>query len=250
MAAPLVQSLKCWLEASLGFFYPEICQSCGAERATAGEGFIGARCREQVKFIEPPCCERCGLPYEGNITAPFECSNCKEMDLHFAHARSAVAARGLALELIHCYKYQRALWLEPFLAGLLVQKAAPALLEEGWDVIMPVPLHPLKQAEREFNQAERLARRLGAATRLPVCTRTLRRVEATRTQTQLSRQERAANVRRAFALRRHADPAGRRIVLVDDVLTTGATTSACARLLLNARAQAVCVWTLARGLLN
>jgi ComF family protein len=250
MPARLVHALKCWLEAGLGFFYPEVCQSCGAERATAGDGFIGSRCREQVRFIEPPFCERCGLPYEGNITAPFECSNCKEMDLHFAHARSAVAARGLVLDLIHRYKYRRALWVEPFLAGLLAGKAVPVLREERWNLIVPVPLHPRKQAEREFNQAERLARRLGAAAGLPVCARTLRRVEPTRTQTQLSRQERAANVRRAFALRPGAQPAGRRIVLVDDVLTTGATASACAQVLMQAQAQTVGVWTLARGLLN
>jgi competence protein ComFC len=250
MPTRLVHAVKCWLEAGLGFFYPEVCQSCGAERATAGDGFIGARCRDQVKFIAPPFCVRCGLPYEGNITAPFECSNCKEMDLHFAHARSAVAARGLVLDVIHRYKYQRALWFEPFLAGLLLEQAVPALREEAWDLILPVPLHPLKHAEREFNQAERLARRLGAATQIPVCTRTLRRVEPTRTQTQLSRRERAANVQRAFALRPGAAPAGRRIVLVDDVLTTGATTSACARILINAKARTVCVWTLARGLLT
>lgn len=250
MAGRWVAALKCWLEAGLSFFYPEVCQSCGAERATAGEGFIGPRCQGQVRFIEPPYCERCGLPYAGDITAPFECSNCKEMDLQFAHARAAVAARGLALDLIHRYKYQRALWLEPFLAGLLIRRAGPVLQQGGWDLLVPVPLHPRKEAEREFNQAERLARRLGAAVGLPVNSRLVRRVQPTRTQTQLSRPERLANVRQAFALRPGASPAGRRIVLVDDVLTTGATASACARVLLQAQAQSVCVWTLARGLLT
>jgi ComF family protein len=172
------------------------------------------------------------------------------MELHFAHARSAVAAEGMVLDLIHRYKYRRALWFEPFLAGLLVEQASASLREEGWDMIVPVPLHPLKQSEREFNQAERLGRRLSAATGLPLNSRVLRRVEFTRTQTKLSRAERAANVRKAFALKNGEPIRGRKIVLVDDVFTTGATTSACARLLLRAGASAVCVWTVARGLLR
>ena len=170
------------------------------------------------------------------------------MELHFSAARSAVAARGPVLEAIHRYKYQRALWFEPFLAGLLIEEAGPVLCLEKWDYIVPVPLHGLKQREREFNQAERLAVRLGRATKIPVQARLLKRNVPTRTQTLLSRQERAANVRHAFALRGRRRLAGARIVLLDDVLTTGATTSACARVLRAAGARDVCVWTVARGL--
>jgi len=115
-------------------------------------------------------------------------------------------------------------------------------------MIVPVPLHPLKEREREFNQAERLAARLGESTGLPVNTRGLRRIEPTRTQTLLTREQRAANVRHAFAVRAGCQLEGRRVILVDDVLTTGATTSACARALRNAGARVVQVWTVARGL--
>jgi ComF family protein len=171
------------------------------------------------------------------------------MELHFSSARSAVAAGGMVLEVIHRYKYQRALWFEPFLADLLSREAAPVLRGGNWDWIVPVPLHPAKQREREFNQAERLARRLGEAVKIPVNTRLLKRVEPTRTQTTLSRLERAANVRRAFALRDSKQRLkDKRIVLLDDVFTTGATTSACARVLREAGAGEVCVWTVARGL--
>jgi ComF family protein len=163
-------------------------------------------------------------------------------------ARSAVIARGQVLEVIHQYKYRRAVWFEPFLAELLVQRSAPDLRGEHWDWIVPVPLHPARQREREFNQAERLARRLSAATGIPMNTRWLSRVIPTRTQTLLSRAERLANVRRAFALRGAPALEGERIVLVDDVFTTGATTSACARVLQEAGAGQVCVWTVARGI--
>jgi ComF family protein len=170
------------------------------------------------------------------------------MDLHFRSARSAVVAGGMVLEVIHRYKYQRALWFEPFLADLLARQAGPVVRGEEWDMIVPVPLHPTKKREREFNQAERLAARFSAVAQIPVNDRLLKRVESTRTQTLLTRPQRAANVRNAFAMRGGQKLEGERIVLLDDVLTTGATTSACAKILLAAGASEVCVWTVARGL--
>jgi competence protein ComFC len=236
------------LNVALGFIYPEACQVCGEERATPADGFVGSRCRSQVQFIQPPFCERCGLPFEGEVSTAFECANCRGEDLHFRSARSATAARGPVLEAIHRYKYQRALWFEPFLAGLLIRRAEPELRLEKWDWIVPVPLHPVKLREREFNQAERLALRLGEATGIPVHARLLKRTLPTRTQTLLTREERTANVRNAFVLRAGGRLQGRRIVLLDDVFTTGATTNACARALRKAGADDVCVWTVARGL--
>ena len=170
------------------------------------------------------------------------------MELLFSSARSAVVARGVALEAIHRYKYRRQLWFEDFLAGLFLREAEPALRAEPWNLIVPVPLHPLKQREREFNQAERLACHLAGALKLPLHSGLLRRVHPTTTQTRLTRQQRAANMRGAFAVRRSARLDGERVVLVDDVFTTGATTSACAGALLAAGAGDVCVWTVARGL--
>lgn len=237
-----------WLEVVLGFFYPPVCQLCGRQPAGAADGYVCQRCRSEVRPIRPPFCERCGLPFAGEITAPFECANCRGMELHFTSARSAVAARGIVLEAIHRFKYRRALWFEPFLAGLLVREAGPALSGAGWDFIVPVPLHALKRRQREFNQAERLARHLSRATRIPLNTRLLRRVLSTMTQTRLTRRERAENMRGAFAVRPGAGLDGERIVLVDDVFTTGATTSACAAALRQAGAGEVCVWTVARGL--
>ena len=243
----MAHSLKLWLNAALGLFYPEACQLCATARATPAEGFVCADCRDQVRFVEPPFCDRCGLPYPGAITTTFECSNCRDAEFHFRSARSAVVARDQILDVIHRYKYSRALWFELFLAELLVRQAAPELAKESWDLIVPVPLHPTKEREREFNQAHRLAHRLSAATRIPVNNRLVKRVLPTRTQTRLNRAERIANVRHAFAMRPGQRLDGQRLVLVDDVLTTGATTSACAGVLMRAGASEVCVWTVARG---
>ena len=244
----LVEPFQKWFSIGLGFFYPEICQLCETERATARDGFVCARCRSQVRFIKPPFCGRCGLPFEGDITTPFECTNCREMELRFTSARSAVVARGVVREAIHRFKYQRQLWFEHFLAGLFLREAVPALRGQNWNLIVPVPLHSVRQREREFNQAERLAAHLSTAMKIPLNQWLLRRVTATATQTLLTRQQRAANMRGAFAIRPGVRLNGERVILVDDVFTTGATTSACAQVLLAAGAGDVCVWTVARGL--
>jgi ComF family protein len=244
----VAESLKDFFRAGLALVYPEACQFCESARATAAEGFVCADCRAQVRFVEAPFCDRCGLPFEGAITSTFECANCRETELRFRSARSAVVARDKVLEAIHRYKYQRALWFEPFLADLLISRAQPELTGGKWDSIVPIPLHATKQRQREFNQAERLADRLSAATHIPMDNQSLRRVLPTRTQTLLSRPERVANVRNAFAMRGDKRLKGERIVLVDDVFTTGATTSACAKVLLAAGSGEVCVWTLARGI--
>ena len=113
----MLAPIKRWIDVGLGFLYPNVCQICQRKRATAEEGYVCAHCREEIRFIRPPYCERCGLPYPGDLTTPFECANCREMDLHFQSARSAVVARGNVREAIHRFKYQRAMWFEPFLAN-------------------------------------------------------------------------------------------------------------------------------------
>ena len=240
--------LQNWLGAMLRLVYPEICQLCQNERASAREGLVCAKCWSRVRFIRPPFCERCGLPFAGELTTHFVCTNCHDLQLHFSSARSAVVAKTVVLEAIHQFKYNRALWFEPFLADLLVRAAAPVVQSERWDLIVPVPLHPLKLREREFNQAAILAAHLSRATNIPLAENLLQRTHATATQTLLSREKRAANMKNAFAVRRGMMLAGKRIVLVDDVFTTGATTNMCAQALRTAGAGEVCVWTVARGL--
>jgi len=236
------------LNRGLALLYPEVCQLCKEEPATPKTGFVGSKCWSQVRFIRPPFCDRCGLPFEGEITGTFECTNCNDMKLHFTSARSAVVAKTVTLEVIHRFKYSRALWFEEFLADLLLREAAPVLRGHGWDMIVPVPLHPLKEREREFNQSALLARRLARATDIPSHEKILQRTKPTETQTHLSRDKRAENMKSAFAVRPGSPLDGKRIVVVDDVFTTGATTNDCARALRNAGAQEVCVWTVARGL--
>ncbi|MBI1841614.1 MAG: ComF family protein [Verrucomicrobia bacterium] len=239
--------LRLLKEGLLGLVFPEVCQICKEAHATPGEGYLCAGCRGALRPVERPFCERCGLPFHGDVTVVFQCPNCHEMELNFESARSVFAAQGVGRELIHKYKYNRAFWFEPLFAELLRARVVPVTRTERWDCVVPVPLHPAKLREREFNQAERLARLVSQSTGLPVRGDLLRRVAHTDTQTKLTRAERAANVRAAFTGAGGSRIPSQRVILVDDVFTTGATTNACAGVLRESGAAAVCVWTLARG---
>jgi ComF family protein len=149
-------------------------------------------------------------------------------------------------EAVHAFKFGGRRALAVPLGDLLVETAAGSLPAGAPDLLLPVPLHPRRQRTRGFNQAGLLARRLGRSHGWPVREDVLVRTVATPSQTELDAAGRRANVRGAFRLRRPAAVAGRHVVLVDDVLTTGATLSECARCLRAAGAARVGALTVAR----
>ena len=241
------QNASLW-DSAANLLFPAICSVCGEERATAGEGYVGPRCVAQIERILPPYCQRCGLPVPGDVNHDFTCSNCDGLELAFSYARAAIRASPLVLGLIHRFKYDRHLWLEPLLGDLLCSAASSDLAARGWDCLIPVPLHSLKMREREFNQSERLSRFLTKRLGIPTEIDWVLRSEPTTTQTHLGRKDRVANVRRAFTARPGIQIQNRRCVVIDDVLTTGATASAVSAVLRRMGALDVIVWTLARGL--
>ena len=230
-----------------GLVFPEFCQLCRDESAKPGDGYIGDGCLAKLKPVEPPFCRRCGQLFQGEISGNFECMNCAEIALRFEFARAVMQGNAEMLEAIHRFKYQQALWLEPLFDRLFSAGAVEQIRDWSGDCLVPVPLHPVRLRERGFNQAEQLCRNLSRVTGLKLENRAVKRTRVTQTQTLLSRGERLANMRGAFEQDK-VNLNGKRVVLVDDVLTTGATTSDCARACKKAGAAEVCVWTLARGL--
>jgi ComF family protein len=173
--------------------------------------------------------------------------NCGDLELAFDFAAAAYRSRGVVRHLIHRFKYNGRLHLRHLLGRMLCEGFRDGRLAlSPPSVIVPVPLHPARQREREFNQAEVLARWAGARLGLPVVA-ALRRRRYTLTQTNFHRDERLANLAGAFAARPGAVRDGQTVALVDDVLTTGSTADACARALREAGAAAVVVITVARG---
>ena len=226
------------------------CASCGALLDHPLSDPVCDVCWRAVTFLTPPCCVLCGDALPGwRAPAPL-CARCRRRRPVFAAARSAGEYSGSLREIIHAFKYERRRVLAPRLAGMMRDAGGEIL--DGADAVVPVPLHPWRAMTRGFNQADDLAAHLG----LPIW-RLLRRRRHGPPQASLPAARRHSNVRAAYVLgtrsssaclgaRRRARLQGRTVVLVDDVMTTGATLNACAEVLVSAGAQAVRALTVAR----
>lgn len=237
---------RAWLEAAAGLLYPPHCAACAVPVGPRA-GDLCRPCRRARPRLTGPRCAVCSQPFGGALTADFRCMNCGDLAFTFDFATAAYRSRGVVRELVHQFKYNRRLHLRHLLARMLAEGFRDGRLANSPpQVIVPVPLHPARKREREFNQAEVLARLAGQRLRLPVAD-ILRRRRYTLTQTHFDREERLANLVGAFELQAGAEVAGRNVALVDDVLTTGSTAEACAGVLREAGAAAVVVITVARG---
>lgn len=231
------------LETLRDLFFPAHCAGCAA---AVKAGWFCRDCERQLRPVPAPHCEVCSQPYAGEMDR-FVCVNCRGRAFHFECAVGVMHSRGVMRDLIHRLKYGGELWLAEILGEFLERGFDdPRLAGEEIDAIVPVPLHPLRKREREFNQAEILARDLARRRNLPFLD-ALRRLRYTVTQTHFDRRRRMQNLRDAFELQQNVHVQGKHLLLVDDVLTTGSTLDECARVLLEAGAESVHALTVARG---
>jgi ComF family protein len=209
--------------------------------------YLCHRCDANAARITAPFCRSCSEPFSGAISGPFVCANCADRTLHFDAAVSVFRSRGLVRRVIHQFKYGGKVYLR-HLVGRWLDAAFDddRLAGSGFDLLVPVPLHPARRRERGFNQAEMLARLVARKRGIP-CQPLLKRVRYTTTQTAFDRTERMNNLRDAFRLRKNADVRQLRVLLIDDVLTTGATLSECAHVLRKAGAASISAATAARA---
>jgi ComF family protein len=233
----LSNSIPELLNNCLGFarsLLPQSCQLCGAD---SGIGALCPPCLEDLPWLSRARCTVCALP----LASGRVCGACLERPPHFDRVEAVFAYRFPVDALIHAYKYGGRLALARALGGLLARQVAGDV-----DAIVPMPLARGRLAERGFNQALEIARVAAALTGVVLLARACRKVVETPAQAMLPWEERARNVRRAFVC--DADVEGRRIAVVDDVLTTGATLNELARVLRKAGAVEVRGWVVARTL--
>lgn len=221
-----------YLKALAEMFYPQRCVGC-SRRAN---DVLCSGCYEALPVIERPVCRRCGMP---TAFEAYACEGCKGRDFGFDSARAPLKYEGVGESIVHVLKYRGYTRVVERLATPLLAGA----VEEGVDRVAFVPLHRFRLMKRGFNQAELLARGLAAEMGVPVF-EGLRAARRTRDQVELSAGERRANVAGAF---RAGETVEGTVLLVDDVLTTGATMSACAEVLVEAGAGTVRALSLCRA---
>jgi ComF family protein len=226
-------ALSAYLDALADLFYPRWCVGCGRR----ARDVLCRGCVDGLPLVGRPFCGRCGM---ATAFQTFVCEWCKGTDFGFDSARAPLRYEGVGKELVHALKYRGYFpVVERVMAPLMAE-----VVEGAFDAVVPVPLHPARLRRRGFNQADLMARALARRLGIPVSYK-LEAVQRTRDQVHLSGVGRRENVRGAF---RPRGPVSGRVLLVDDVFTTGATSSACADALRRAGAREIHAMTLCKTL--
>lgn len=235
--------------ACLHSIIPASCASCNEPLSTDAIPFLCDPCRTQIRPLPSsiPRCPRCGRPFLSAAAASHSpthhCGACRSRTPAYTKAYTLYAYESPLREAIHALKYQRKLLLAPALGELFV-RALPRPMTI--DCVIPVPLGPDRLRSREFNQSLLLARHVARALGVPLDFTSLQRRLDSPPQISLSRRARLVNLRRAFQVEHVATLQGKRILLVDDVMTTGTTVNECAKILRKSGSGDVYVATLAR----
>jgi ComF family protein len=236
------------LKAFLDILFPPRCHFCKEIIPEADDLHLCARCLGACEVIRSPLCKRCGVPFYTDVGEDHLCGRCIDRTPPFTAARAAALFDGPIKELIHSLKYNRRVQHRRPLAQLAVRRLDLFVAESRADLVIPVPLHVKRLRQRGFNQAVLLGEIVAREWGLPLLRRNLRRIRWTEPQINLSLTERAANVRGAFSVSEPILIRDKRIILVDDVYTTGSTVSECSCVLTDAGASEVFVVTIARAI--
>ena len=241
---------QAWVTGALDLLFPPFCPLCHARLGEDRRDPLCGSCWERLERLVPPYCESCGRPFPTfEPRGPWEgsrCEPCRRRRPLFTYARAATLYGDRVREALFCLKFGGKTAMARPLGDLMAEAGSAMVPVKEIDYLVPVPLHPSREAERGFNQSGLLARRLSRRWGIPVEAKSLRRERATRSQTDLGADERRQNMQDAFAVTRRGVFTAHHVLLIDDVFTTGATVSECARVLRAAGAASVGVLTVAR----
>lgn len=240
-------------ENFIGLIFPSRCIICERPTDSSRHSRLCVEHAGEIIAVEPPVCSKCGRKMFGVSVERLLCEDCRSTRVYYdagyspyLYRRKEETDRPRPLsELIRLFKYGKGRHLRSFLGGLLLNYVREHADMSQYDAIVPVPLHWRRYFSRGFNQATDLARPLSRHFRISILKRSLRRVRHTRPQVSLPPKERKSNIVNAFKVTRPARVAGKKLLLIDDVITTGATLNECARVLKDAGASEVTILTLA-----
>ena len=236
----------------VSLFLPADCKTCSQALEPLNFSYICENCWNQVKWLKMPYCSRCAKPFPASLASPeassLLCTECRQDSSPFRKIFAATLYEGVMKEAIHLLKYRRKKGimkrLEKILKAYFFHTDLPF---SRFDLVVAIPLHRKKLKERGFNQAELLARVVATHFDLKLVRNNLKRVEATKSQTSLSKKQRIENLKGAFQFRDKDEFRAKKILLVDDVYTTGTTVREAAKVLKKAKASEVYIFTLARA---
>ncbi|MBI5047628.1 MAG: ComF family protein [Deltaproteobacteria bacterium] len=247
------------LKAFLNLLLPQICPLCSEDTE---DGQFCQKCLSDIRLITSPICLCCGVPFISQECEDHLCGRCIKKEMPFSIARSIGVYEGVLLDAIHKFKYNGKNSLAKSLVkimasapgmryhkidgGIVFGKTSGVVFNNSPDLIVPVPLHKTRLKERGFNQSLLLARGLARIYNLPMDYLNLKRIRATDHQVNLKGKDRLVNVKGAFAVEDRDAFKDKKVLLIDDVYTTGATISECSKVLKKAGAKDVNILTLAR----
>lgn len=238
--------LKNWINGLADLVYPVNCLICRTYLGSKRYNSICEKCLNKLDKNLPPFCAKCGGNLKENEQSQGICLTCQKRNYHFKRAWSPTLYQDTMEDLIHMFKYRNKPQLAKPLSQIMIDFINNYNLHlKGFDMLVAVPLHPSRLREREYNQAQLLAQNISQSLSIPLSEGNLERLKPTSPQSNLSAQKRWDNVANAFRLKYPRDFKDQRILLIDDLLTTGATCSEVARILNEASVNSVYVLTLA-----
>lgn len=233
-----------WMNYILEILFPRKCPVCGRIIEPKG-ALICPPCRRRVSLVSGPTCFRCGKEL---LSEDAEyCDDCARHPHRFTSGVVLMNYDSVARKILSDLKYHNKRDNADYLAAEAAVQLGEEIEQMQADMLIPVPVHPRRKRVRGFNQAELLARRLGARLEIPVRTDLLKRVKNTLPQKELGSAARLNNLLKAFAVRKTDELAGKTVILVDDIYTTGSTAEACTRVLLEGGAKKVYLVNMAAG---
>ena len=232
------------LETAITFLYPAQCRVCEKPLGLESVPYMCGECWNDIPLIEPPWCEICGIP---NIIG--KCDACATSDPRYGKLRTIAYYESALQQAIHLFKFEKRTSLAKPLTQLTMEHIPDDCNITEYDFILPIPIHKKRLRERGFNQATLLAKGLARTTGIQVVTDALVRHRNTSPQSSLDREARQTNIVGAFKLQKKEVVRNKRILVLDDVFTTGATVREAVKVLWNADPVEVDVLTLARAVI-
>ena len=242
---PLVNEIRNCCRAFVNLLYPDTCVLCNGDLCFDEDGVCHA-CKKTITVLQEPVCRRCAYELPPYVPVPAPCPACHSRKMYFKKTHALIRYDDIAKKIFYEIKFRKRRALLNIFDSSIAQKLKKIAFTVNNAIIIPVPLEFYRKHERDFNQSEIIAHKVSTLTGIPYTTRVLKRVKKSTPQSMLRRKERLHNLINAFKVMQSATINHKDIILIDDVFTTGTTVNECAKVLTEAGAQTVTVFTLAR----